>query len=30
MYVNVHVSPFKSEAIARVMMYDSTSENKEK
>ena len=30
MYVNVHASSFESEAIARFMMYDSTSENKEK
>ena len=26
----VHVSSFESEVIARFMMYDSTSENKEK
>ena len=30
MYVNVHASSFESEDIARFMMYDSTSENKEK
>ena len=30
MHVNVYVSSFESEVITRFMMYDSTSENKEK
>ena len=30
MHVNVYVSSFESEVIARFMMYDSSSENKEK
>ena len=30
MYVNVYVSSFESEVIARFMMYGSTSENKGK
>ena len=30
MYVNVYVSSFEREVIARFMMYDSTSEKKEK